>query len=57
MVWNCVWSCWFQLGNMEDRVNCPHAVGKSEGKGMGSDLGYNFVGAQILFRESLRGSG
>jgi hypothetical protein len=45
LIWNGVWSCWFQLEDMEDRVNGFHAVWKSEGKGMGSDLGYDFKGA------------
>ena len=41
---------------MEDGVYGSHAIGESEGKGVSSDLGNDFVGAQVLFGEFLGGS-
>jgi hypothetical protein len=47
----------FKLRHMEDGVNGSHGVGKSEGVGVGADLGNHFEGAKILFGELLGGSG
>jgi hypothetical protein len=46
-----------KLRHMEDGVNGSHGVGKSEGVGVGADLGNYFEGAKILFGELLGGSG
>src|ERR1700722_18028939 len=42
MVQDCVQSCRFQHGHMENQVDCLQGIRKSKGEGMSSSLSYNF---------------
>jgi len=39
---------WFELGDMEDGVNCVHGIWKAERKREGAYLRYDSVGTQVL---------
>jgi hypothetical protein len=50
MVRNGVWSCDFELGNMEDRMYSAHGVQKMEGEGLATNFGDDLERTQIFFR-------
>jgi hypothetical protein len=47
---NGVWSCDFELGNMEDRMYSTHGVQKMEGEGLATNFGDDHKRTQIFFR-------
>jgi len=56
MIWNLVQSCEFQLGNMEDQVNCIEMIRKVDGNKVGARSCNDVKWTKILLREFFGGS-
>ena len=53
VVWDGVWSCWFEDRNMKDRVDRSEGIRELKGKGMSASLSDDVVGTKVLLRELL----
>ena len=49
-VQNCVWSCGFELADMENRMYCSELIWKSESERCVSYLGDDFERTEVLLR-------
>ena len=52
---NLVWSCKFQLGNMEDQVNCTEMIREVDGNRVGARSCDDVKWTKVLLREFFRG--
>ena len=56
MIWNLVWSHEFQLGHMEDWVNCAEMIREVYGDGVSARSCNDVKWAKVLLREFFGGS-